>query len=829
MSADESRGRSPGVPDSSHALDSPEAPDVPVGGRPLACGRTGAALRRARDEIRIGSWEWDIPDGRLFCDDAALRVFGLSRARFDGRFETWRSLIHPQDLPWVLAEIEKAARSGQVHSVEYRLRRPDGSVGWAHARGRTVLDEAGQPVYMVGTVWDSTRSRIGRDTVGRGLRYMSDGFFAVDRDWRIVFVNLEAERLLGSSRQVLCRVLWDVLPEPVRQALRTHFRRAVAAGAPTGFDLGWPGTGRWFHLRLVPMPEALAVYLTDITDKRLRERERAAAERAAAERAALMGELTGALAEAATLREVVDAVAVRVLPPFGAAGLFVHTVAGGRVRLVGNVGYPPDLAGRMPAGRVPPGSPLAEVLRGRRPRFLSSADEFAAYYPWLAGLPATGHRAWALLPVAVSGQETGCCVIAFAEPRRFSGEERTLLTAVSGLVAQALGRGRMFDAERNRSRALQRALLPSELPGLSTVTAAVRYLPAGRDMEVGGDWYDIIPLPSERIALVIGDVMGHGLTEAATMGRLRTAVHTLTDLEMPPDELLTRLNDIVGGLGDDFYATCLYAVYDATTRVCSLARAGHPPPAVVAPDGSVRFLDVRADPPLGAATYPYELSETELPDGSLLVLYTDGLVESAGQDVDTGMARLAGALAAALPRHGPPGAEQLQRLCDTVTGTLLPPERRTPDDAALLIALPRGLDAGSVASWPLPDDPTAAGLARRLVRRELDAWRLEELETTTELLVSELVGNVVRHAAGPVRLRLLRTTATLICEVSDGSATSPRIRRARPTDEGGRGLQLIAALSHRWGTRFTPAGKLIWTEQSLPAADLGRPYPSTAA
>ncbi|MFH8447614.1 SpoIIE family protein phosphatase [Streptomyces fungicidicus] len=773
----------------------------------------------ARAEVQVGRWEWDIPDGRLVCDDAALRALGLTRARFDGRLETWRALIHPQDLPWVLAEIERATRSGQVHSVEYRVHHPDGTVGWAHARGKAVLNETGEPVYMVGTVWDSARAQVGRDTVSRGLRYMSDGFFAVDRDWRIVFVNFEAERLLGSSQQVLSRVLWDVLPEPVRQALQASCHRAVSDGAPTGFDLGWPGTGRWFHLRLVPMPDTLAVYLTDVTDKRLRERERAAAERAAAERAAMMGELTGAFAEATTVRDVLNAVAVRVLPPLGATGLLVQTVAGDRMRLVGDVGYPPELAERMPSRRVARGSPLSEVLHDRRPRFLSSADEFAAYYPWLADLPATDHRAWALLPVNMSGQETGCCVIAFAEPRRFTGEERTLLTAVSGLVAQALRRGQMFDAEHKRSQALQRALLPAKLPRLSTITAAVRYLPAGRDIEVGGDWYDLIPLPSERIALVIGDVMGHGLAEAATMGRLRTAVHTLTDLELPPDELLTHLNDIVGGLGDDFYATCLYAVYDATTRVCSLARAGHPPRAVVAPDGSVRFLDVPDDPPLGAATYPYELSETELPDGSLLVFYTDGLTKSASQDVDTGMARLADALAVALQPHDPPDAEQLQQLCDTVTDALLPPEQLTLDDAALLVALPRSLNADSIACWPLPDDPTAASLARQLVRQELDAWRLEELEMTTELLVSELIGNVVRHAVGPVSLRLLRTAATLICEVSDGSATSPRIRRARPTDEGGRGLQMIAALSQRWGTRFTPAGKVIWTEQPLPEAD----------
>jgi anti-sigma regulatory factor (Ser/Thr protein kinase) len=326
-------------------------------------------------------------------------------------------------------------------------------------------------------------------------------------------------------------------------------------------------------------------------------------------------------------------------------------------------------------------------------------------------------------------------------------------------------------------------------------------------MDVGGDWYDIIPLSGERVALVIGDVMGHGLSEAATMGRLRTAVHTLAELDLPPDEILAHLNDIVSGLGDDSYATCLYAVYDPTTAICAFARAGHPPPAVVLPDGTVDFPDVAPDPPLGAADPPFENVELALPDNSLLVLYTDGLIESASRDSDAGMAHLARLLAE-------DRGSDLDVLCDTLTAGLLPAQQQSADDAALLAVRVHRLPPEAIAAWPLPTLPQAAGEARKLVREQLTQWRLDDLAMTTELLVSELVGNVVRYAKGPVLLRLLRSR-TLVCEVSDGSLTTPRIRRAAETDEGGRGLQLVAALSQRWGARYTATGKCIWTEQAL--------------
>jgi hypothetical protein len=328
-------------------------------------------------------------------------------------------------------------------------------------------------------------------------------------------------------------------------------------------------------------------------------------------------------------------------------------------------------------------------------------------------------------------------------------------------------------------------------------------------MDVGGDWYDVIPLSADRVALVIGDVMGHGLPEAVIMGRVRTALQTLSDLELPPDEVLAHLNDLVYGLDDDSFVTCLYAIYDPTTSSCTVARAGHPPPAVVCPDGTVQFAQADVDPPLGVAGPPFEVSELQMPDGALLVLYTDGLIDPTSSDPGAGMGRMAGLLRT-LP------AESLDRMCDSLTSALLPDGQQQADDAALLVARVRATAPDAVATWPLPEDPRAAGEARQHVRDQLASWHLDELTTTTELVVSELVANVVRHARGPYRLRLLRSRS-LVCEVFDGSLTTPRPRRASWTDEGGRGLQLIAALCDRWGTRNVTTGKVIWTEQSLPA------------
>ena len=757
----------------------------------------------------VGAWEWYMASGLLCLDQPSMALLGVHPDTYDGRIETWISHVHPDDIAWVTAELDKAISTRGPYQAEYRVCWPDGSTRWVQARGQVEADADGNPFRMLGTAWDTTQARTTSDGLRSALRYMSDGFLSVGRDWRVIFANVEAERLLNSQHDLTGRLLWDLLVIRRVPGLEARCREAAAGTTPTSFDVQWPDTRRWYRFRLVPVSDGLAWYFTDITESRMRQAEQEAAERTAAERAARIQDLASSLAEAVTSLDIVAAVADRVLPPFGASGLVIQVVEDGRMRTVGAVGYSQPFLDLI-NGPVPDLTPAADVLARRRPSFISSADEYRRRYPATADVLAVcGKQAWAYLPLVVSGRVVGLCVVSFDRPRLLTGAERALLTTLSGLIAQALERARLFDAEHARSQALQRALLPRQLPELPAITAAARYLPAGRGMDVGGDWYDVIPLSADRVALVIGDVMGHGLPEAVIMGRVRTALQTLSDLELPPDEVLAHLNDLVCGLGDDSFVTCLYAIYDPTTSSCTVARAGHPPPAVVCPDGTVHFAQVDGDPPLGVAGPPFEVSELRVPDGALLVLYTDGLIDSTSCDPGVGMGRMAGLLRVLQ-------AEGLDRMCDSLTRALLPDDQQRADDAALLVARVRATAPDAVATWSLPEDPRAAGEARRHVRDQLASWRLEELTMTTELVVSELVANVVRHARGPYRLRLLRSRS-LVCEVFDGSLTTPRPRRASWTDEGGRGLQLIAALCDRWGTRNVTTGKVIWTEQSLPA------------
>ncbi|GAB7106420.1 SpoIIE family protein phosphatase/ATP-binding protein [Streptomyces phaeofaciens JCM 4814] len=399
-------------------------------------------------------------------------------------------------------------------------------------------------------------------------------------------------------------------------------------------------------------------------------------------------------------------------------------------------------------------------------------------------------------------------------PDPFDPDEVVLAEELVARAAVSIDNARRFTREHGLAVTLQRSLLPRTLPEQNALDIAYRYLPA--QAGVGGDWFDVLPLSGARVALVVGDVVGHGLHAAATMGRLRTAVHNFSALDLAPEELLGLVDELVarmdqdeaaeGGSAPVSGATCLYAIYDPVSRRCTVARAGHPPPALVGADGRVEYPEVPAGPPLGLGGLPFETAELELAEGSRLVLYTDGLVEDRHRDIDTGL----DLLRAALERSADGTPEET---CRSVLDSLLP--ARPNDDIALIVARTRALGADRVAEWDVPMEPAAVGVVRSAVVRQLGLWDLEELSFTTELILSELVTNAIRYGAAPVRVRLLRDR-TLICEVSDSSNTSPHLRYAAMTDEGGRGLFLVAQLTDRWGTRYTPRGKVIWAEQPLP-------------
>ncbi|MFB7290886.1 SpoIIE family protein phosphatase [Actinacidiphila glaucinigra] len=401
------------------------------------------------------------------------------------------------------------------------------------------------------------------------------------------------------------------------------------------------------------------------------------------------------------------------------------------------------------------------------------------------------------------------------KPEPFDEDDLSLAKELVARAAVNIDNARRYTREHALAVTLQRSLLPRALPEQSALDVAHRYLPA--QSGVSGDWFDVIPLPGNRVALVVGDVVGHGLHAAATMGRLRTAVHNFSTLDLPPDELLGHLDDLVGRIDQDesgtnvgagvMGATCLYAIYDPVSRRCAMARAGHHPPALVRPDGGVEFPDLPAGPPLGLGGMPFQTAELELAEGTHLVLYTDGLIEDRTRDLDVGMEMLRQALAAHPDR--PP-----EESCQAVLEALLP--GRPKDDVALLIARTRATPADHVAEWDVPVDPAAVSGMRAAVAAKLDEWGLSELAFGMELVLSELITNAIRYGSAPIGVRLL-LDRTLTCEVSDGSSTSPHLRYAATTDEGGRGLFLVAQVAERWGTRYTPEGKVIWAEQPLPA------------
>ncbi|MFJ8130758.1 SpoIIE family protein phosphatase [Streptomyces hydrogenans] len=458
--------------------------------------------------------------------------------------------------------------------------------------------------------------------------------------------------------------------------------------------------------------------------------------------------------------------------------------------------------------RYPFNSPTAGALRTGRVRTVPGGE---------------GDLVRSTLAVPMVAHDTVVGLVQFSRTKGsepFGDRDRALAVELAARAAVCIDNARLYRREHERALILQRSLLPPGDPEAAGLDIACRYLPGTDATEVGGDWFDVIELPGHRTALVIGDVMGRGLRAAVAMGELRTAVRTLAQLDLEPAEVLSHLDEIARGLGaqqsrahknrgpelsEVYLATCVYAVYDPVTRRCTFANAGHLPPVLVEPGEEALLLDVPPGMPLGVGGEPFEEVEVELPEGSLLALYTDGLVESRDHPLDEGLSAFKRALA--------DRARPLEDVCDRVLTTL--DTGHGEDDIALLMARIQGLPAEAVGDWRLPREPRSVGRARELARTQLSAWGLDALVDTVELLVSELVTNALRYGEGEIRLRLLRDR-TLVCEVWDAGLVQPRRRRAKDTDEGGRGLQLVGLLSASWGSRRTPRGKTVWFELALP-------------
>ncbi|GHD90548.1 SpoIIE family protein phosphatase [Streptomyces naganishii] len=686
------------------------------------------------------------------------------------------------------------------------------------------------------------------------------GFLLIDTDLRVRRANERFASIFGGAPDDhRGKGVHDYLPRAEAERVAATLRRVLENGESitdmhvTGFVPGSDERRHWsINLYRVHSgsgrPIGIAWLGTDITARRAAAREAAAARRNLALLNDAGARIGNSLDLETTARELLDV----VVPGFcdlATVDLYQGLLAGDetppgfadgsaqlrRVAFASAVSDAPfsGAGTRVELGAVhhyPFNSPCADALRTARPQTVPGED---------------GGLVQSTLAVPMVAHDTVVGLAQFARAKGsepFGDRDRGLAVELAARAAVCIDNARLYRREHERALILQRSLLPPGDPEASGLDIACRYLPGnaatGRPSEVGGDWFDVIELPGHRTALVVGDVMGRGLRAAVAMGELRTAVRTLALLDLEPAEVLSQLDEIARGLGapggvqqatraarrpreadlsEVYLATCVYAVYDSVTRRCTFANAGHLPPVLVEPGEPALMLDVPPGMPLGVGGEPFEEVEVELPEGALLALYTDGLVESRDHPLDEGLQAFVGALT-------DPG-RPLEDVCDHVLNTL--GSHHGEDDIALLMARVQGLPADSVGDWTLPREPRSVGRAREYARSQLLAWNMEPLVDTTELLVSELVTNALRYGEGEIRLRLL-LDRTLVCEVWDSGLVQPRRRRARDTDEGGRGLQLVGLLSAAWGSRRTPRGKTVWFELPLPGGENGLTDPAEA-
>ncbi|GAB2851256.1 SpoIIE family protein phosphatase [Streptomyces deserti] len=808
--------------------------------------------------------EHDVARQRFDVADAAPLVLDAQGVVTSWTRDAQRLLAYPasEAVGRKLADLLADEDAARVPDLVERCRRDGGWAGLLTARHRdgrpvrvmvriTCTLQAGGPAQWLVLVselaqapgWDMSRTVLEQMAAGSPV-----GIAIVDTDLRFVWSNAALEQFGGGpAHRRLGLRLADVQPGLDVEAIEAQMRHVLETGEPVS---GYEHVGR---VRSAPLRETahmlsftrledehghpMGVYYTvvDIT-----ERHRARQRLALLDRA---GEHIGrSLDIFRTAQELAD-VAVPELADFVTVDLLEPVLRG---------------------AELPPG-PLADTdtvtLRRAGHRSIDASVpeavvEIGAVATYLAGAPpirclVTGRswraerldplaRHWAtdtpgrqeatflelglhsvmIVPIRARGTTLG--VTTFFRRRHqdpFDADDLNLAEDLVSRAAVCVDNARRYTRERDAALVLQRSLLPHRLPEQDAVEVAACYRPADELTGLGGDWYDLIPLSGARVALVVGEVPGHGIDAAAAMGRLRTAVRTLAALDLPPEEVLAHLDDLVarsareegfevGGGADRTQAVgsgCVYVIYDPVDGRCTMAAAGHPAPAVVEPDGTVRFVELPQGPALGVGGPPFEAVELTLAEGSTLALHTDGLLARGETGtVDADRDRLRRALERA--------AASLDLRCRAVVDALVP--ARPYDDVALLMAHTKRLGAEQVAAWELPADPAVVAEARKAATRQLALWGLDEVVFTTELVVSELVTNAIRYATGPIRLRLIRERA-LVCEVFDGGATAPHLRHPRTTDEGGRGLLLVSQLTQRWGTRFIPDGKIIWAEQSL--------------
>ncbi|WP_433469321.1 SpoIIE family protein phosphatase [Spirillospora sp. CA-128828] len=803
------------------------------------------AARRMMRSVQAGRWSRDLATDLIDTDDTTdglLIKAGIDPHGWDHHMQTWLAHVHPADRDQVLRESARAQREEAPYVVEYRVQDSSGRLSWLLVCGWWEHDDTGRTVRITGYAWDITDRRSSETW----LAALTDSYplptYVITADNRVTWANAVAREVAARQRaDIVGRALWEVFPSLREQGAPDLLAAARAApGRPavktvTFWDefRGEGGGLGHYEIAAVGIADYTSVTLTDVTEK-------AEAAEAAAERRERLTGLNAALIHARSPRNVVDAVLAHVVPLVAADGALIHSLTGPEPEVAGSYGYPPEFLEKIATHRWPE-LMGATAVADARIQFVGSPDALHERWPHLVPLARMGRKkAWAVIPLVTADAQVGSLVLSWDAPRVFDADTEALL----GTIAVALARAAEYEEARARVERLQRDLVPGRLPALTAVAVAAQYRTA-TGTGLGGDWYDAIRLPGGRTLAAVGDVSGYGADEPSVMGILRQAITAIAALDLPPDEILAHLNDVALRLGsqtlDPVRATVLLALYDPTTGVVSIASAGHPPPLLMTPGRPPTVLDVSIGAPLGLPHVPPETTDVTLAAGTLLALYTDGLL---GADPDPAR------LGAVITRHAataPPPADPAQRtawlgdLCDTAMTTLLPETRA--DDAALLALVADRVPAEHIASWDMPREPESAPTARAAVDDHLAHWELDDLAWPIDQVISELVGNSVRHAAGigvsasdpaagDIRVRLLRLEDELIVEVYDGSEAAPHVRHPAYDQEFGRGLPIVSFLSNRWGARHTGsrdpdvddsarrnASKCVWAAFALGTGD----------
>lgn len=643
--------------------------------------------------VRIGRFDWDLESGAVGADDELCAILGTGRHRFPGTIDALAARLAPEDVYGLWALARQAADSGGPVVRRMRLRGPDGRSHLLEVSGRR--DEgadSGASTHLTGFLVDLGIGPVVAEAADRLPR----GIFSLDRFARITYVNHLAEEILGHPRSELVgRVLWEALPWFANPAYEDHYRAAMLSDAPVHF-LARRTPPPWLSVSLYPGHDGLTAVLTP-TEQPVYAPGSVVSPGlglgSPADRSAALYRpvaLAIALTEAVTARQVSAVVTEELLPAFGGRQLAIYLLKERHLYLEWETGFPHGFLDRFDGVDLGARIPGVETLTTGRPIFFESMQRLAAAYPGIPMETDVGARAF--LPLIASGRHVGSCILGFDQPRGFSPEERTVLTALAGLIAQALERAQRYDTEAALARGLQDVLLPHGLPVVDGVDTAGRYLAGTQDMDVGGDWYDVIETDG-KLALVIGDVQGHGVAAAATMGQLRSAVRAFALSGHDPQAVVSGTNRLLIDLDPGQFASCCYIVLDPATGLTQAVRAGHPQPVLRRPDGTAEVMDLPGGIVLGIdAQASYPVTELHLDPGAMLVLYTDGMVEESGTDIDVGIERLRGIIAEC-------GPAPLDETADHVIGRARQAADR-PDDIALLLAVRRPDGAAPGAAPP---------------------------------------------------------------------------------------------------------------------------------